>query len=48
MGKRELTARELDRMPEQEAEADMPMRATESSLVKDWLTPEEDAAWANL
>jgi hypothetical protein len=22
--------------------------AAESSLAKDWLTPEEDAAWANL
>jgi hypothetical protein len=33
-----------------EAKADtaVPMLAAESSLAKDWLTPEEDAAWANL
>jgi len=24
------------------------MMLSESSLVKDWLTPEEDSAWANL
>jgi hypothetical protein len=63
MGKRELIARELDRMPEQDldrllaflrslkdahAETAMPALAAESSLAKDWQTPEEDAAWANL
>jgi hypothetical protein len=63
MSKRELIARELDRMPEQDldlllaflrslkevnAETAMPTLAAESSLAKDWLTPEEDAAWANL
>jgi hypothetical protein len=63
MSKRELIARELDQIPEQdldkllaflrllrEANADTatPMLAAESSLAKDWLTPEEDAAWANL
>jgi hypothetical protein len=30
------------------AETAMPTRAAESSLAKDWLTPEEDAAWTNL
>jgi hypothetical protein len=63
MSKRELIARELDRLPEQDldrlltfvwslkeahAEGAMPMLAAESALGKDWLTPEEDAAWGNL
>jgi hypothetical protein len=63
MSKRELIARELDHLPEQDldkllaflrllreasAETGMPMLAAESSLARDWLTPEEDAAWANL
>jgi hypothetical protein len=63
MSRRELIARELDRLPEQdldrllafvgslkEAHADAAMLAlaAESALAKDWLTPEEDAAWANL
>lgn len=63
MSKRELIARELDRIPEQDLdkllaflavlkeshdEAIMPAIAAESSLAKDWLTPEEDVAWANL
>ncbi len=63
MSKRELIARELNRMPEpdldkllafvrslKEAHADtaMPALGAESSLAKDWLTPEEDAAWAHL
>jgi DNA invertase Pin-like site-specific DNA recombinase len=26
----------------------MPALAAQSSLAKDWLTPEEDATWANL
>ena len=30
------------------AEATVPAAAVESSLAKDWLTPEEDAAWASL
>ena len=30
------------------SETAMPTLAAESSLAKDWLTPEEDAAWANL
>jgi hypothetical protein len=63
MSKRELVARELDRLPERDldtllafvrslrelhADAAMPALASESALAKDWLTPEEDAAWANL
>jgi hypothetical protein len=63
MNKRDLAARELSRLPEQDldrllgffhalnqehADAAMPLLAGESSLAKDWLTPEEDAAWANL
>jgi hypothetical protein len=63
MSKRELIARELDHVPEQDldrllaylrslkeahAETSLPALAAESSLAKDWLTPEEDAAWANL
>lgn len=30
------------------AERAMPTLAAESALAKDWLTPEEDAAWASL
>jgi phage FluMu protein gp41 len=30
------------------AEAAIPAAVAESSLAKDWLTPEEDAAWASL
>ena len=30
------------------AEAAVPAMAAESSLAKDWLSPEEDAAWASL
>ena len=63
MTKRELIAREVDRLPEQELdrilafvrslkEADdraaVLLLAAESALGKDWLTPEEDAAWAKL
>jgi hypothetical protein len=63
MGKRELIARELDRLPEQDvdrllaflrplkeahADAVLPALAAEIALAKDWLTPEEDAAWADL
>jgi len=29
-------------------EAAVPMLAAESALRKDWLNPEEDAAWGNL
>jgi len=60
---RELSARELDRLPEPDleklaaflrslnevhAETAVPTLTAESALPKDWLTPEEDAAWANL
>jgi hypothetical protein len=31
-----------------QVEAALPLLAAESSLSKDWLSPEEDAAWANL
>jgi hypothetical protein len=63
MSKRELIARELDRLPEQDldrllafvgslkeahADAAMPALAAESALAKDWRSPEEDAAWADL
>jgi hypothetical protein len=63
MSKRELIARELDRLPEQDldrllafvgslkeahTDAAMPALAAESALAKDWLAPEEDAAWADL
>jgi len=63
MGKRELIARELDRLPEQDVDrllaflralkeahgdAALPALAAETALAKDWLTPEEDAAWADL
>ena len=30
------------------AETSVPTLAAESALAKDWLTPEEDAAWASL
>jgi hypothetical protein len=63
MGKRELIARELDRLPERDldrllafmrainemsCDAAMPVLAAETSLAKDWLSPEEDSAWADL
>lgn len=59
MSKRELIARELDGVAEQgldrlrslrqvHAEDAVPTLGAESALAKDWLTPEEDAAWANL
>ena len=50
-----LPERELDRLlvflrslGEAQAETAAPAVAAESSLAKDWLTPEEDAAWASL
>jgi hypothetical protein len=56
--KRELIARELDRLPERDLAFLRSLReariqtavllAAESALGKDWLTPDEDAAWANL
>jgi hypothetical protein len=33
---------------EAKIDATLPLLAAESSLSKDWLSPEEDAAWANL
>ncbi len=38
----------LRTLAEEHAEASIPALAAESSLAKDWLSPEEDAAWANL
>jgi len=37
----------LRSLKEAHAENAMPTLAAESSLAKDWLTPEEDAAWAS-
>jgi hypothetical protein len=63
VGKREIIARELDRLPERDldkllaflrainehsADATAPMIAAETALAKDWLSPEEDSAWADL
>lgn len=63
MSKRELIARELDRIPERDlekllafmralreahAETVVPILAAESALAKDWLSSEEDTAWASL
>jgi hypothetical protein len=63
MSTREVIARELERLPEQDlakllaflrslkeapAETAVPTLAAESAPANDWLTPEEDAAWANL
>jgi hypothetical protein len=63
MSKRELIAREVDRISDQDldkllaylrslrephAESAMSALAAQSSLAKEWLTPEEDAAWASL
>jgi hypothetical protein len=38
----------LQSLKEAHAETAVPALAAESSLGKDWLAPEEDAAWANL
>ncbi|MGA2115031.1 MAG: DUF2281 domain-containing protein [Bryobacteraceae bacterium] len=38
----------LRSLKETHAESRVPALAAESSLAKDWLTPEEDAAWASL
>jgi hypothetical protein len=38
----------LRTLKEGHAESSVPMLAAECALAKDWLTPEEDAAWANL
>ena len=38
----------LHRIKKARAEAAVPMPAAESALAKDWLTAEEDEAWADL
>jgi hypothetical protein len=50
-----LPERDLDRLldyvrslRDAHAESSVPTLAAESALAKDWLTPEEDAAWADL
>ncbi|MCZ2150025.1 MAG: hypothetical protein LC126_19880 [Bryobacterales bacterium] len=50
-----LSEQDLDRllaflrtMEEDHAEAAVPAMAAQSVLAKDWLSPEEDAAWASL
>jgi hypothetical protein len=50
-----LPERDLDKLlaflrslKEAHAEIAAPTLAAESALAKDWLTPEEDAAWASL
>ncbi len=50
-----LPDRDLDRLlaflrtlAEANSDASVSTMAAESTLAKDWLTPEEDAAWANL
>ncbi len=59
MSKLELIAEELQHLPEQDLDKiltflrsrqhpEFVTLASESSLAKDWLTPEEDEAWANL
>jgi hypothetical protein len=63
MSKREMIARELNEVPEDDldkllaflrmlreasAEDRLPLYAAESALSKDWLSPEEEEAWANL
>jgi len=52
MSNRETASEDLRRLPDQDEEklstCLLPMLAAESSLAKDWLTPEEESAWANL
>lgn len=38
----------LRTLTEGHTDSEMPAFAAESSLSKDWMTPEEDAAWASL
>lgn len=38
----------LRTLSEEHAEASVPRLAAESLLARDWLSAEEDAAWANL
>ena len=51
----DLPERDLDKilgflllLKQGEIETALPTLAAESALAKDWLTPEEDAAWAGL
>ena len=51
----QLPERDLDRLlaflyslKEAQSEAALATLAAETALAKDWLTPEEDAAWASL
>ena len=50
-----MSEQDLDRLlaylrslKEARAETAMPTSVAESSVAKDWFTPEEDEAWANL
>jgi len=50
-----LSEADLDRLlaflrslNEEHAKASIPAMAVESALAKDWLSPDEDVAWANL
>ena len=50
-----LSDQDLDRLlaflralAEEPSNASVPTMAAESALAKDWLAPEEDAAWASL
>jgi hypothetical protein len=52
---KQLPEQELERLlvflrslKETRAETGVPALAAESALAKDWLTPEEDEAWAHL
>jgi hypothetical protein len=52
---RQLQDQDLDKLlaflrslKESHAENAVPTLAAESALAKDWLTPEEDTAWADL
>jgi hypothetical protein len=38
----------LRALTEEHSDASVPTMAAESALAKDWLAPEEDAAWASL
>jgi hypothetical protein len=38
----------LSALKEASAESAAPLLAAETALARDWLTPEEDAAWADL
>jgi len=38
----------LGSLTEEHTKASIPAMAVESALAKDWLSPEEDVAWANL